>query len=287
MTWPLCSPPSGASRRSISSSTYLSPTAVRTRPMPWLFKARSSPRLDITVATTSVKRAAGVQRKRGQQHHGVAIHDLAGMRDEQRAIGVAVEGHAQIRAGFEHLRAQGFQMLRAAMQIDVASVRGAADGFDLRAQPRKQLRTEIGRRAVRGVDDDADAGEAARQGRRRGNPDTRGRGRDRRRAVAEPACRPVSTLIPLKAKMCCSSSVLLLIGQLEAGMIDDLDAVVLIRIVRGGDHDAGGEGADPGGVGQTRRGDQSGEARASRLRAAGRRRRARRSRDRFRGCPCR
>ena len=61
--------------------------------------------------------------------------------------------------------------------------------------------------------------------------------------------------------MCSSSSVLLLIGQLETGMIDDFDAVVLVWIVRGGDHDSGGEGADLGGVRQTGRGDQTGEAR--------------------------
>ena len=35
--------------------------------------------------------------------------------------------------------------------------------------------------------------------------------------------------------------VFLLVGQLESGMIDDLDAVVLIRIVRSRNHDAGGE----------------------------------------------
>ena len=54
---------------------------------------------------------------------------------------------------------------------------------------------------------------------------------------------------------------LLLIGQFEAGMIDDFDAVVPVRIVRRGDHDSSGEGTDLGDVSQTGRGDQAGEAR--------------------------
>ncbi len=105
-----------------------------------------------------------MQRKRGQQQHGVAIHDFAGMRDEQGAIGIAIESHAQIRAGLEHLGAQGFQMLGATMQIDVASVGGAADGFDLGPQAREQLRAEIRRRTVGGIDNNADARESGRQG---------------------------------------------------------------------------------------------------------------------------
>ena len=55
---------------------------------------------------------------------------------------------------------------------------------------------------------------------------------------------------------------LLLIRQLEAGMIDDLDAVVLVRIVRRGNHHASGERADLRDVSEAGRGDQTGEARA-------------------------
>src|SRR6185312_6103344 len=48
----------------------------------------------------------------------------------------------------------------------------------------------------------------------------------------------------------------------ESGMIEDLDAVVLIRIVRSRDHDAGSERSGLGRVGQPRRADQTGVARA-------------------------
>ena len=53
MTWPEGSPPRLIPERSISSSTYLSPTAVRFRPMPRSARASSRPRLLMSVPTTA------------------------------------------------------------------------------------------------------------------------------------------------------------------------------------------------------------------------------------------
>jgi len=52
ITWPLCSPPRTAPRRSISSATYRSPTRVRTSVIACSRIARSKPMFDMTVATT-------------------------------------------------------------------------------------------------------------------------------------------------------------------------------------------------------------------------------------------
>src|ERR1700686_2319026 len=55
--------------------------------------------------------------------------------------------------------------------------------------------------------------------------------------------------------------VFLFIGKLETGMIDDLDAVVAVRIVRSGDHNARREWPGLGHVRQTRSRDQTCETR--------------------------
>ena len=44
----------------------------------------------------------GLQSARGDQQHGVAIDDLAAARNQDGAVGIAVEGHADIGAGLEH-----------------------------------------------------------------------------------------------------------------------------------------------------------------------------------------
>ena len=53
---------------------------------------------------------------------------------------------------------------------------------------------------------------------------------------------------------------LFVVGQLEAGVAEDLDAVVAIGIVRGGNHDAGGEAIGAREIGDAGRGDDTGEA---------------------------
>src|ERR1700722_18578890 len=51
-----------------------------------------------------------------------------------------------------------------------------------------------------------------------------------------------------------------MIGQFESGVPEHFDAVVTIGIVRGGDHDSGGEVIGAGEIGNARRGDNTGEA---------------------------
>ena len=71
-----------------------------TRSMPCSRSARSRPRLLITVATTPPlgRRPLAVQLDAEHRQHLVAVDHLAALVDEDDAIGVAVERHADVRA---------------------------------------------------------------------------------------------------------------------------------------------------------------------------------------------
>ncbi len=86
------------------------------------------------------------------------------MRNEQRTVRVAVVGYSEIRAHFEHFRAQRLQVLGSAVQIDIAAVRRAMDAFDPSPQSFQESRSEIASRAVRSVYRDSHPIDAAGQG---------------------------------------------------------------------------------------------------------------------------
>ena len=100
ITWPDCSPPRDRAQPLHLLEHVLVAHGVRTMRMPSRSSAFSRPRFAITVETTMspLRWPAGFQRAARGEQHGVAIHDLAASRDENGAVGVAVEGHAEIRA---------------------------------------------------------------------------------------------------------------------------------------------------------------------------------------------
>ena len=117
---------------------------------------------------------------------------------------------------------------RAAADVDVRPVRRVADGDHLRAELLERLRREAGVGAVRAVDRDAEAGQV---------------GAEALEHVLEVAVR--RDLDPVDLAAAGSRRVeerldLLLGGvrQLAAVAVEELDAVVLRRVVRGGDHRA-------------------------------------------------
>jgi hypothetical protein len=103
--------------------------------------------------------AGGLQPAAAQQQDAVAIHDLAGVRNEHGAIGVAVEGNPQRRSRFEHALAQSFYVERAAVEIDVLAVRSAMDAIDLGAQPLKERGCQVDGRSIGSVDHDGHTGQ--------------------------------------------------------------------------------------------------------------------------------
>lgn len=90
----------------------------------------------------------------GDEQHRVAIDDLSGPRDEQSAIGIAIEGDTHIGLLLQHGRLQNFQMQRAAVEIDVAAVGRAMDGMHASAQALKKFGRKDGSRSIRAVGDD-------------------------------------------------------------------------------------------------------------------------------------
>src|SRR5712692_9885804 len=116
-------------------------------------------------------------------------------------------------------------MQRAALQIDVPAVGATVDTLDARAQPLKQLRRKEGSRAVGAVRHDSQTAQSIRQ-------------RSRQMVQISPVECTVhyqfgarrTAPVAQKRKNLRLQRLLLLIGQFVAGMSDQLDSVVLIRV---------------------------------------------------------
>ena len=107
----------------------------------------------------------------GTQHLSRARHKDVVTVDErpcfietETAIRVAVVGDADVRACFEHRTAQGVQMCRAAVVVDVDTVRERMNDLKLRAERAQHLRHCLICRAVRAVEYDFHAVEPLRAG---------------------------------------------------------------------------------------------------------------------------
>ncbi len=205
--------------------------------MPLRFNAASSPMLDMVVATTVslARRPRGLQVAGRQQQDSVAVDDVAVLVREESAVGVAIEGDAHRGMANLDLRGDDLRVERTAVLVDVAAVGAGVGDDDFASEVREELRSNAGGGSVGAVDDDALAVEReARDGgeeeadvvgavgfvhvRRRGLLRWRGRGSE----LAEDLVlnRELSR-----------------VGQLVAVGAEDLDAVILPGIVRGGDDD--------------------------------------------------
>ncbi len=101
----------------------------------------------------------------GQRQHReelVAVDDLAGVVHGQAAVGVPVQGEADVRPVLEDGGLQHVQVGRAAPVVDVEAVRLGADRDHLGAGVAQRERTGDRGGAVRAVQDDLDALERAR-----------------------------------------------------------------------------------------------------------------------------
>ena len=124
MTWPDCSPPSESPRASIASITYLSPTDVPHD------VDTGIPQRDLEADVAHHGRHDGIAGKasfalhltRAHQQHRVAVHDVAALVDEDRAIAVAVKRDAHLALLLQHHLLQRLRMRGTAVQVDVAAV---------------------------------------------------------------------------------------------------------------------------------------------------------------------
>ena len=87
---------------------------------------------------------------------------MPGLVREQQAIGVAVKGQARVRAHFAHRPRHHLGMGGPAAGIDIDAVRRAVEREHLRAQIAEERRGDVGDRAVRAIDDQAQPRQPAR-----------------------------------------------------------------------------------------------------------------------------
>src|SRR6516162_3846598 len=167
----------------------------------------------------------------------VAVDDAAALICDDDAIGVAVEGDADVGAHLLDLGAQGGRLGRSALAIDVEAVGLDPDRHHVGAELPQRLGNYLIGRAVGAVDDDAQPVEAhgARQC-----------------ALGELDITPGGNLDALGATKVGGFGELLaevgvdqrfdmafdLVGKFVAVRSEQLDAVVVEGIVRGRDHDA-------------------------------------------------
>jgi len=71
--------------------------------------------------------------EREEDHEVVAVANVSCGVDRDEAIGVTVEGESEVGVEFEHVRHEVFDMRRAAVLVDVATVRLVVNRRDARA----------------------------------------------------------------------------------------------------------------------------------------------------------
>ena len=99
----------------------------------------------------------GFQKTGGGEKDAVSVHDFSGFADEERAVSVAVESHAQSPFLCDDTLLQPLQMKRAAVGVDVASVGRDVHRNHVRTKRTKQLRAKLVGRAVGAIESDAEA----------------------------------------------------------------------------------------------------------------------------------
>ena len=164
-----------------------------------------------------------MQREQGDDL--IAVDDVAVPVHGEHAVAVAVECHAEIESFALDEGLQRPQVGCTAVDVDVGAVRLVPDRLDAGAELLERLRREVGVRAVRTVDADAQPGEI---------------GAETLEHVLEVAVRRHADLVdlaaarpgPIEQRL---DLLLLAVGQLLAVPVEELDAVVLGRVVRRGD----------------------------------------------------
>ena len=102
----------------------------------------------------SRKQPASLQIARAYQHHGIAVHDIAVFIRKERAVGVAIERHTHRRPTPLHLTRNHAGMHRSTVIVDVPPIRRSMDHVYRALHSRKQRRSHGTRCAIRTVDHD-------------------------------------------------------------------------------------------------------------------------------------
>ena len=165
----------------------------------------------------------------------VAVDDAPEMIDHDQAIAIAVQGETHVGAHSGDRELQQIGRHRAAAVIDVPAVGRAADRHDLRAEIGEDARTDLVGSAVGTVDHDFQSRQIETR-RQRGGAELLV---VRAHAVGTGGTTEIAGGARQRRLLQLGFDALLeLVGELAPRCIEELDAVVVIEIVRGTDHDA-------------------------------------------------
>ena len=171
------------------------------------------------------------------RHHLIAVDQMALLVDEDHPVGVAVERDADVGPHLAHLARKRLGRGRADLEIDVEPVRLDADLDHLGPELPQRLGRDLVSRAIGAIDDHAQALERHFAGERPlGVFDVAGLDVVDALGAAE-----VGSVGELRRDVAVHQRFdprLDLVGKLIAVRPEQLDAVVLIRVVGGGDHHA-------------------------------------------------
>ena len=171
------------------------------------------------------------------RHHLVAVNQMAFLVDDDHPVGVAVERNADIRPHFAHLALQAPRRGRADLEIDVEPVRLDPDLDHLGAELPQRLGRDLVGGAIGAVDDDPHALERHVAAERPlGVFDVAGL-----HVVDAPGAAEVGRAGEHRGDFAVHQRLdprLDFVRELIAVRPKELDAVVLVRVVRGRDHHA-------------------------------------------------
>jgi len=186
------------------------------------------------------QQAARLQIAGGDQQDGVAIDHVVAGAGQHAAVGIAIEGEADLRAAGGGLRGDVLGMQCAAILIDIAAVGRNVQQLDCAAQTAEEFRGDSGGGAIGAVGHNLQALERESGNRVDQKLDVvglqRGVVHDGRQAG-----RVGSLKVGGMAQNLFFHGQFDGVGQFEAIGTEELDAVVLPGIVRGADDHAGGE----------------------------------------------
>jgi len=101
----------------------------------------------------------GFEMTRDGQENAVAVDDFPGFADEEGAVGVAVEGHTKAGALRDHALLQAIEIEGTAAGVDVAAIGRNTHGDDIGAESAEEFGAEFVGGAIGTVKEDAEAGE--------------------------------------------------------------------------------------------------------------------------------
>ena len=171
------------------------------------------------------------RRPRDDGHDAITVHDLAALVDEHAAIAVAIQGDAQVRLVCADFMHQALQMRRTALAVDVRAIRFGGKGVQLGAKARQHLRSHPTCAAIGAVEHDLDT--AQRQPLSSVFDKERGVVLGQRSVELCRIARHLDRRPRMQTRL---DGFLQRIGELLTRGPEDLDAVVLGRVVRSADH---------------------------------------------------